>query len=91
MEPLTILLYASLVLVGFIFQSLLHGGVRLLVYPLSFVLGVVVGSNFGSYAVHALSFNVGMVSRAAMGGYWHCVLIEGACLVFGIAVGFYLI
>jgi uncharacterized membrane protein YdfJ with MMPL/SSD domain len=91
MEPLTILLYASLALVGFIFQSLLHGSVRLLVYPLSFVLGVVVGSNFSSYAVHALSFNVGMVSRAAVGGYWHCVLIEAACLVLGIVAGFYLI
>jgi hypothetical protein len=31
------------------------------------------------------------VSRAALGGYWHCVLIEGACLVLGIVAGFYFI
>jgi len=91
MTPLSILLYVALALAGFIFQSLLRGGVRAVIYPLSFALGTMAGYYFGQYALYALSFNAGMISRAAVGGYWHCVLLEAVCLALGALGGFYFI
>jgi hypothetical protein len=80
---------------GLVFQSLLHGGRRIIVYPLSFFLGVAGGMAFGTAfdvaAYYALSFGSGMAGRAALGGYWNCVAMEAGCLLGGLIVGVYLL
>jgi hypothetical protein len=86
----------GLAIAGLLFQSLLHGGRRIIVYPLNFLLGVaaafVAGLDTGlDYSIAICAFCIGMASRAAMGGYWHCVLMELGCLAAGIFVGFYLL
>ncbi len=89
MELATIWLYGLLALVGLFFQLLLHGGLRMIIYPLSLVLGAVAGYA-SPFRYHAISFNLGMIITAAIGGYWRCVIVESACLIAGFLVGIYL-
>jgi hypothetical protein len=77
--------YGICLLAGFVFQSVLPSSVRIMVYPLSAVLGFL-SVRLPLYAL--LAFNVGMIGRAAVGKYWHCVALEAAALIFGIAVGY---
>ena len=83
LELAVVWLYGLCALTGFIFQSVLPSNVRIIVYPLSFVLGIL-AVRLPLYAL--LAFNVGMISWAAVGKYWHCVAIEAAALLLGIAV-----
>jgi hypothetical protein len=76
-------LYGLCLLAGFIFQSVLPSNVRILIYPLSAILGFL-SVRLPLYAL--LAFNVGMIGRAAVGKYWHCVVLEVAALLLGIAV-----
>jgi hypothetical protein len=70
---------------GFIFQSLLPGKIRMvLIYPLSLLLGILT-IKLPNYFL--LAFNVGMISRAVAGGYWMCVALETALLAAGLAIG----
>lgn len=81
-----ILIYVVVFALGFVFQALLPGNIRmLLIYPLSFVLGILT-IKLADY--NPLAFNLGMISRAAVGSYWMCVLLEAALLVAGLVVGF---
>jgi len=82
----TIIIYITLGGLGLIFQAILRGEIRIIIYPLSFILGLITGIHFNYYT---LSFNVGMISRAAISGYWICALVETAALVAGFLVGFY--
>jgi len=77
-------LYGLCIMAGFIFQSVLPSNIRILVYPLSAVLGFL-SVRLPLYAL--LAFNVGMIGRAVVGRYWHCVAIEAAAMLLGIAVG----
>ncbi len=77
-------LYLIFALLGLFFQNFLHSGIRIVIYPLSFILGLVIGYNLNYYV---LSFNLGMISRAVIGGYWHCVVVESLCLLSGIVIG----
>jgi hypothetical protein len=86
LELAVVWLYGLCVLAGFIFQSVLPSNVRILVYPLSAVLGFL-SVRLPLYAL--LAFNIGMVGRAVVGRYWHCVAIEAAALLLGIAVAFF--
>jgi hypothetical protein len=79
----TVWLYGFCFFAGLIFQSVLPRNIRLAVYPMSFVLGFV-GARTQLY--YFLAFNAGMISWAAVGRYWHCVAIETAALLLGIAV-----
>ena len=79
----TVWLYGGCFFAGLIFQSVLPRNIRLAVYPMSFVLGLL-GSRIPMY--YLLAFNVGMISWAAVGKYWHCVAIEAAALLLGIVV-----
>jgi hypothetical protein len=85
LELAVVWLYGLCALAGFIFQSVLPRNVRILIYPLSAVLGFL-SARLPLYAL--LAFNVGMIGRAAVGKYWHCVAIEAAAMIFGIAVGY---
>lgn len=78
----TIWLYGGCFFAGLILQSLLPRNIRILVYPLSFVLGFI-GANSQLY--YLLAFNAGMISWPVIGKYWHCVAIETAALLLGIA------
>ena len=70
---------------GFIFQSVLPGQIRMvLIYPLSLLLGILT-IKLPNYFL--LAFNVGMISRAAVGGYWMCVVLEAALLAGGLVIG----
>lgn len=92
MEVVYILLYAILALAGFFLQNALHSGLRFVIYPLSFVLGILAGYYFSyPFGYCALSFNIGMIGRAVVGGYWLCVAVECMCLFVGVFVGIYLI
>jgi hypothetical protein len=79
----TVWLYGLCILAGFIFQSVLPRNIRLVVYPMSFALGFL-GLRIPMY--YLLAFNVGMIGRAVVGRYWHCVAIEAAAMMLGIAV-----
>jgi len=79
----TVWLYGLCFFAGLIFQSILPRNIRLAVYPMSFVLGFI-GARTQLY--YLLAFNVGMISWAAVGNYWHCVAIEAAALLLGIVV-----
>jgi len=83
LELAAVWLYGLCVLAGFIFQSVLPSNIRILVYPLSAVLGFL-SVRLPLYAL--LAFNAGMIGRAVVGKYWHCVLIEAVALLLGIAV-----
>ena len=86
LELATVWLYGLCALAGLLFQSVLPSSVRIMVYPLSFVLGLLAVR----LPLHALlAFNVGMIGRAVVGRYWHCVALEAAALIFGIAVGYF--
>lgn len=76
-------LYGGCFFAGLIFQSVLPRNMRLAVYPLSFVLGF---AGTSAQAYYLLAFNAGMISWAAVGRYWHCVAIEAAALLLGVAV-----
>lgn len=76
-------LYGLCILAGVIFQSVLPSNVRILVYPLSAVLGFL-SVRLPLYAL--LAFNVGMIGRAVVGRYWHCVALEAAAMMLGVAV-----
>ena len=74
-------LFAVLVAaVGFIFQSILQSPYRIVIYPVSLVIGILLAVDFNYYLV---SFNIGMIGRAASGGYWHCAVMEAAALAIG--------
>lgn len=79
----TVWLYGLCFFAGLIFQSVIPRNIRLAVYPMSFVLGF-----FGArtQVYYLFAFNVGMISWAAVGKYWQCVVIEVAALFLGIAV-----
>ncbi|MFH1623036.1 MAG: hypothetical protein ABIA12_00750 [Candidatus Aenigmatarchaeota archaeon] len=79
----TVWLYGLCFFAGLILQSVLPGNVRLAVYPLSSVLGFL-GARIPAY--YLIAFNIGMIGRAAIGRYWHCVLIEAAALLLGVAI-----
>jgi len=85
LQLVVVWLYGGLALAGLLFQSVLPSNVRILVYPLSAVLGFL-SVRLPLYAL--LAFNVGMIGRAVVGRYWHCVAIEAAAMLLGIAVGF---
>ena len=84
LELAAVWLYGICVLAGFIFQSVLPSNIRILVYPLSAVLGFL-SVRLPLYVL--LAFNVGMIGRAVIGRYWHCVALEAAAMFLGIAVG----
>jgi len=83
LELAVVWLYGLYALAGLLFQSVLPSNVRILVYPLSAVLGFL-SVRLPLYA--PIAFNVGMIGRAAVGKYWHCVALETAALLLGIAV-----
>lgn len=69
---------------GLVFQSVLPGWLRMiLIYPLAFLLGFLTHS-FDNFLF--LAFGLGMTSRAFIGGYWSCVLLEISCLIIGFLV-----
>jgi hypothetical protein len=71
-------------LIGLIFQSILPSELRMiLIYPLAIVLGFLAHIN-----ILFLVFGLGMTSRALIGGYWTCVLLETICLLIGVGVAF---
>ena len=78
----TVWFYGFCFFAGLIFQSILPRNARLVVYPMSFVLGFL-GMKAQMY--HLLAFNVGMIGRAVVGKYWHCVALEAAAMLLGIA------
>jgi len=80
-------LYIVFAISGFFFQSLLRGGFRLIIYPVSFILGLISAYQSNYYT---LCLNIGMIVRATVGGYWYCVVLEGACLAIGLLIGLYL-
>lgn len=82
LQLVVVWLYGGLALAGLLFQSVLPRNIRLVVYPMSFVLGFV-GARAQLY--YLLAFNAGMISWAAVGKYWHCIAIEAAALLLGIA------
>jgi hypothetical protein len=84
----SISLYVIFAAGGFFAQSILPSSKRFIVYPASFILGLVTGwqSNY-----FTLSLGAGMIGRAVAGGYWHCVVLEAVCLVTGILIGVYAI
>ncbi len=77
---------AVAVVLGFAFQSILPGNIRMLIYPLSFMLGLITGM-FSFY--YLLAFNLGMISKAAVGRYWHCVFLEVMLLSLGLMIGIF--
>ncbi|MCX6820392.1 MAG: hypothetical protein NT016_00330 [Candidatus Aenigmarchaeota archaeon] len=79
----TVWLYGLCFFAGLIFQSVLPRNIRLAVYPMSFILGFL-GVRTQMY--YLLAFNLGMISWAAVGRYWHCVAIEAVALLLGIAL-----
>jgi hypothetical protein len=86
----------GLAIAGLLFQSLLHGNLRLMIYPLNALLGVAAGYLAGmdqglDFALSVVAFCLGMAGRAAMGGYWNCVAMELGCMAFGVLVGIYLL
>jgi hypothetical protein len=83
LELTTVWLYGLYILAGFIFQSVLPSNVRILIYPLSAILGFL-SVRLPLYAL--LAFNVGMIGRAVVGRYWHCVALEAAAMLLGITV-----
>jgi len=79
----TVWLYGLCFFGGLVFQSVLPRNIRLAIYPMSFVLGFL-GVRMQMY--HLFAFNIGMISWAAIGKYWHCVAIEATALLLGVAV-----
>ena len=77
-------LYGFCFFAGLVFQSVLPSNVRILIYPLSAVLGFL-SVRLPLYAL--LAFNIGMIGRAAVGKYWHCVALEAAAMLLGIVIG----
>lgn len=84
----SISLYVIFAAGGFFAQSIIPSGKRFIVYPASFIIGIVTGLQSNYFA---LSLAVGMIGRAVAGGYWHCVVLEAVCLVSGILVGVYVL
>jgi hypothetical protein len=75
-----------LAVIGFVFQSVLPSPYRFVIYPISLLLGIFTALEFNYYTI---AFNLGMMGRAASGGYWHCVAMEAVAAVFGFIVGFW--
>lgn len=69
---------------GFLFQSLLPSPYRIIIYPISLVIGILLAIDLNYYLI---SFNMGMIGRAAAGRYWHCVVMEAGALLFGFLAG----
>jgi len=73
---------------GFAFQAVLPGNLRMiLIYPLAFVLGFLTHT-LNNFLL--LTFALGMTSRAAIGGYWTCVILELICLAAGFSVSLFI-
>jgi hypothetical protein len=78
--------YPVIFLLGFLFQLLLPGPIRMfLIYPLALALSFV-SFQFSNFL--ALAFALGMTSRAVIGGYWICVILEAFMIIVGIAISF---
>jgi len=67
---------------GLFFQTILPSNMRmLLIYPIVFILGILANIN-----ILFLIFALGMSSRALMGGFWFCLILE----LFLLFLGFFL-
>lgn len=88
MAFVSIWFYVLFAVAGFVLQSVLPSNIRIIIYPVSFLVGVMTGYSSNYYA---LSLNIGMISRAAIGGYWYCVAVETILLVSGFVIGSYLV
>jgi len=73
---------------GFIFQVFLPGQIRMiLIYPLAFVLGFLT-QTYNNFLL--FTFAAGMTTRAIVGGYWMCVVLELSCLGIGFLAGYFI-
>jgi len=81
-------IYGLFALCGFMLQTFLHGGIRIVIYPLSVLLGIFSGWTNSYYLI---AFNLGMISRAALGQYWSCVAVEALCMISGFLIGFFVL
>ncbi len=64
---------------GLIFQSMLPNKIRIFsIYPIVLILGILANFN-----ILFLIFALGMSSRALMGGFWFCLILELILLFLG--------
>jgi len=81
-----ILLFLLIFTGGLVFQTILPGQIRMfLIYPLAFVLGFLTHA-YNNFLLFAFAF--GMTTRAIVGGYWMCIILELGCLITGFLIGY---